>query len=88
MKYATCKFDHTQGYVCDNNGSLKWHEGTLKEAMMHVKNNPGSCALFLPSDLPGYGNPLYPDISREIFETEPAIYGVCYYKAWSGFVFE
>ena len=88
MKYAICNFDYNQGRVCDDDGSLEWHEGSLEEAKKLVMKKPGSCALFLPSDLPGYGAPIRPDISRKEFEAEPAVYGVCFYKAWSGFVFE
>lgn len=80
MKYATCNFDYRQGYVRDDDGSLEWHNGTLEEAMSYVKTTPGSCALFFPNDIPEHGRIVYPKITREDFEAEPALYGACYFK--------
>lgn len=91
MKYATCNF--REGSVKSVDGSLEWHEGSPEDAEKFVKKNPGTCALFLPSDLEkkfGYkvGCPTCPEVTREEFETEPAIYGVAFYKASSGYRWE
>lgn len=86
LKYALCDFD--DGQVKDDNGSLEWHEDTLERAKTKVQANPGKCALFLPKDVPGLGHPLYPEVTRKDFEEEPGVYGVCFYKSWSGYAFE
>lgn len=88
IKYAICNFDLRSGRVLDDDGSLVWESGTLETAMNKVKKDKSKCALFFPSDIPDYGAPLNRDVSREDFEREPAKYGVCYYKAWSGYAFE
>lgn len=88
LRYAICDFDHTQGQINSDNGSLCWHEDPLERAKKRVMQNPGTCALFFPSDVPGLGCPVYPEVARKDFEEDPAIYGVCFYKSWSGYVFE
>lgn len=88
MKYAKCNFDRENGCVCDCDGSLEWHEGTLEEAKHRVEANKNCCVLFFPGDVPGRGAPTKPDVSREEFESFPSIYGVCFYHGWRGYVFE
>lgn len=88
MKYATCNFDRANGRVCEDDGSLAWHNGTLEEAKTHVESNQGSCALLFPGDVPDYGMPIDPDVDRTAFEAQPAVWGVCYYRGWNGYVFE
>lgn len=86
MKYAKCSFDKTSGIILDKD--LEWLTGTEAEACKSVQKNSNICVLFFPKDVPGKGKPINPDVSRSIFEAQPAIYGVCYYKGWSGYVFE
>lgn len=88
MKYAKCDFDKTRGEIKVNNGSLKWYDGDLEDAKMHVQEDNSCCVLFFPADVPGMGVPLKPDVSWEEFEKEPGVYGVCYYRGWRGYVFE
>ncbi len=88
MKYGKCNFDSVRGMIKDDDGSLEWKEGTLETARADVEQDSGTCALFFPKDVEGLGHPLNPDVTRSQFEKEPGIYGVCYYKGWSGYVFE
>lgn len=88
MKYAKCHFDKAAGRVCDDDGSLEWREGTFEEAKNHVEANKSCCVLFFPGDVQGRGVPVKPDVSREEFEVNPAVYGVCFYHGWRGYVFE
>lgn len=86
IKYAKCSFNKETGLIHDSD--LEWFEGTEEEACKSVRDDSTTCALFLPKDVLGKGNPVNPEVSRSVFEAEPAIYGVCYYKGWSGYVFE
>ena len=88
IKYAKCTFDRLNGKIRDDDGSLEWHEDTFANAWSSVVNDPGHCALFHPKDVPGYGVPVNPDVSREEFEANPAVYGVCLYYGWRGVVAE
>lgn len=88
LEYALCDFDTYTGTVLDNNGSLEWKTGTMGIAQGWVRKHPGACALFFPGDVPGIGHPPYPDVSRKDFKKEPGKYGVCFYKASSGYAFE
>lgn len=88
MKYATCNFSIHTGEVYVDDGSLVWHNGTIEEAKSRVERNNGVCALFFPGDVPEYGMPIDPDVDRATFEAQPAVWGVCYYRGWNGYVFE
>ena len=88
MKYAKCKLDKATGRICDDDGSLQWYEGTLEEAKNRVEANKNCTVLFYPGDVPGRGVPVNPDVSREEFEANPAVYGVGFYHGWRGYVFE
>lgn len=88
IRYAVCDFDENRGQVLCDNGSLVWHEGTLQQAKIEVETKRGKCALFLPREVAGKGCPVYPEVSREQFEREPGVYGVCFYRSHSGYVFE
>lgn len=85
IKYAKCSFNRDFG-VADVS-DLMWLEGTVEEACNHVKEDSGTCVLFFPKDVEGRGDPLLPEASRDLFEAEPALVGVCYYKGHSGYVF-
>ena len=86
IKYAKCSFNKATGLIEDSD--LEWLEGTEEAACKAVRDDSATCALFFPKDVPGKGHPVNPEVSRSVFEAEPAIYGVCYYKGWSGYVFE
>lgn len=86
IEYAECSFDRESGQILDKD--LEWHEGTEAQATEVVQKDPDKCVLFFPQDVPGKGAPVNKEVSRSVFKKEPAIYGVCYYKGWSGYVFE
>lgn len=88
IRYAICNFDKGEGKILDDDGSLRWMHGTLEEAKREVEKTPTKCALFLPADVPGLGHPINRITTRDVFEKKPAVFGVCYYKAWRGFTFE
>ena len=86
IKYAKCSFNQATGMIEDSD--LEWLEGTQEEACKSVEEDSGTCVLFFPKDVPGKGHPIIQDVTRGMFEAKPAVFGVCYYKGWSGYVFE
>ena len=93
IKYATAIF--VDGTAMAD--TLEWHTGTPTQAMERVKNNTGKpiCALFhyqdIKDDTAQTFFPTEMEATREQFESDPALYGVCYYKqpfAGGTYVFE
>ena len=85
MKYAIAGFREKDGQIIDTN--LIWCEGTQEEAESVVLKDHSKCVLFYYGDV-NRGCPVEPDATREEFENNPAVLGICFYHCWRGYQYE
>ena len=85
MKYAIANFDEKNGQIDDSR--LKWFEGTQLEAESAVLSDHTKCALFYYGDV-NRGCPVNKEATREEFEANPAVLGICFYHCWRGYQYE
>lgn len=52
----------------------------FQEAAMLVKQEKYKSLIAYPGDIPGKGFPIFPEVSREKFLEDPALWGVAIYK--------
>lgn len=60
-------------------------ELTLTEVYDDLRNNPqlSVCYLTLPSNFPGRGSPIKPEVAENEYLTNPAKYGLAIYRSWN-----
>ena len=85
MKYAIANFDEKTGTIDDS--ELIWCEGTQEEAETVVIKNHDKCTLFYYRDV-NRGCPVEPEATREEFENNPTVLGICFYHCWRGYQYE
>lgn len=86
MKYAIANIDRKKGIISTE--GVYWRESTLEDAKNFIQNDDSKCALFFHRDVEGLGYPINKEATREQFEHNPIVFGICYYHAWSGYAFE
>lgn len=86
MKYAVADFDSRTGSILES--TIVWKNGTLEQGRDIVHKDKTKCVLFYHKDVPNMGIPVNKDATRQEFEANPAVLGVCYYKSWRGYNFE
>ena len=85
MRYAIADFQEKDGQIIDTD--LIWREGTQEEAETVVLKDHTKCVLFYFGDVKR-GCPLDENATRDIFEADPARYGICFYHCWAGYRYE
>ena len=85
MRYAIADFDEKMGQIDDTN--LIWCEGSQIEAETVVLKDHSKCVLFYYGDV-NRGCPFNEYATREQFEADPAVLGICFYHCWRGYQYE
>lgn len=84
IRYAIASFDGKNDYIAEN--TIEWREDYFNAALNRVKSiGNDKCAMFHYPDIKDdMGDRTFfaveMDATREQFESDPAMYGVCYYK--------
>lgn len=88
--------EKVKGFIArmDNEGLVtcekkEYVEVSIPDALVELttrKEIPGKCYLFFHEDVPGMGHRSERTLNstREDFEREPEIFGICLYKNWHG----
>ena len=82
MKFIKGCFDDKSNIIITNETET---ELTLTEVYDDLRNSPqlSACYLTLPSNFPGRGSPIKPEVSEEEYLTDPAKYGLAIYRSWT-----
>ena len=85
VKFAIADFDEKMGQIDDSN--LEWKVGTIEQAERVVIKDRSKCVLFYYGDVQR-GCPVNKEATREEFESNPAVLGICFYHCWRGYQYE
>lgn len=82
MKFIRANLNNSGTIIIRNKSEV---ELTLTEVYDDLRNNPqlSICYLTLPSNFPGRGSPINPEVSEDEYLTNPAKYGLAIYRSWS-----
>lgn len=88
LKVYESRFSYPDNICIDIEKMKLSRSMTLDEIVNYIKNSDDKNKVILvyPKDVPSRGIPIDPDVSREMFDSKPNVYGVAIYKNWNNMV--